>query len=71
MRGNFALLRVGRGSYPRAEMWEFPPATRNPGVMHRVELRAGVTLNELRPRIWWGGGKLHLKLGAFMGGSVK
>jgi hypothetical protein len=40
-----------------------------------VELRVGVTLNGLRPRIWWGGdGKLHLKLmksRAFMGGNVK
>jgi hypothetical protein len=46
-------------------MWEFP---RNDEVevSMRVELRAGVTLNGWRPRIWCGG-KLHLKLRAFMG----
>jgi hypothetical protein len=28
----------------------------------KVELRAGVTLNGWRPRIWWGDdGKLHMK----------
>jgi hypothetical protein len=37
--------------------------------MLRVELRAGVTLNELRPRIWCGG-KPHLKLRAFMEGAL-
>jgi len=29
MRGNLVFLKAGRGSYPRAKMWGFPPAIRN------------------------------------------